>query len=55
MGKHPSAADANGQAGVTSQPGTFDTLPQGVAFQQYDSKYPEQNFGSRVKTNVDSP
>lgn len=44
--------DANGQAVVTSQPGTFDTLPTGVGFQQYESKYPEQNFGPFVKTTV---
>lgn len=37
---------------TTSQPGTFDTLPAGVSFQAFDSKYPEQNFGPFVKTTL---
>lgn len=39
-----------GEAVTVSQPGTFDTLPTGVTFQAYDSKYPETNFGPFVKT-----
>ncbi len=39
----------DGQQIVTSQPGTFDTLPPGVEFSPFDSKYPEQNFGPFVK------
>jgi lambda family phage portal protein len=41
-----------GEAISTTQPGTFDTLPAGVTFQAYDSKYPEQNFGPFVKTTL---
>lgn len=45
-------AAAGGQqpAIMTSQPGTFDTLPEGYDFKPYDSKYPEQNYGPFVKT-----
>lgn len=43
---------STGEAVTVSQPGTFDTLPQGVTFQPYDSKYPEQNFGPFVKTTL---
>lgn len=42
--------DAAGQTITTSQPGTFDTLPHGVDFQAYDSKYPSETFGPFVKT-----
>ena len=42
----------SGQPIVTSQPGTFDTLPAGVSFQPYDSKYPETNFAPFVKTTL---
>jgi lambda family phage portal protein len=42
----------DGQQITTSQPGTFDTLPPGVEFQAFDSKYPEQNFGPFVKTTL---
>ncbi len=41
-----------GQAITASQPGTFDTLPQGVSFQAYDSKYPNEVFGPFVKTTL---
>jgi lambda family phage portal protein len=41
-----------GEQVTVSQPGTFDTLPAGTAFQPYDSKYPEQNFGPFVKTTL---
>lgn len=44
--------DAEGQQVITSQPGTFDTLPAGVGFQAFDSKYPEANFGPFVKTTL---
>lgn len=47
-----SGVSSAGETVVTSQPGTFDTLPVGVSFQQYDSKYPEQNFGPFVKTTL---
>jgi lambda family phage portal protein len=42
----------DGQQITTSQPGTFDTLPPGVEFQAFDSKYPEQNFGPFCKTTL---
>jgi lambda family phage portal protein len=42
----------SGEMVAVSQPGTFDTLPVGVSFQAYDSKYPEQNFGPFVKTTL---
>lgn len=42
----------DGQQITTTQPGTFDTLPPGVEFQAFDSKYPEQNFGPFVKTTL---
>ena len=37
---------------ITTQPGTFDTLPPGVDFTPFDSKYPETNFGPFVKTTL---
>jgi len=42
--------DASGQTITTSQPGTYDTLPQGVEFQAHESKYPSETFGPFVKT-----
>lgn len=42
----------DGQAITVSQPGYYDTLPMGVQFTPYDSKYPEQNFGPFVKTTL---
>jgi lambda family phage portal protein len=39
-----------GQTITTSQPGVYDTLPQGVSFQQHESKYPSETFGPFVKT-----
>jgi lambda family phage portal protein len=42
----------NGQTITVSQPGTFDTLPAGTRFEQYDSKYPSDNFGPFVKTTL---
>lgn len=44
--------DDAGQPITASQPGTFDTLPQGVGFQQFDSKYPNEVFGPFVKTTL---
>jgi len=44
--------DETGKTISPSQPGTFDTLPTGVGFQQFNSKYPEQNFGPFVKTTL---
>lgn len=47
------APDSTGGEAVTvSQPGYYDTLPTGVQFTPYDSKYPEQNFGPFVKTTL---
>ena len=45
----------DGQGGtlvVASQPGTFDTLPKGVTFQPFESKYPNEVFGPFVKTTL---
>ncbi len=39
---------------TTSQPGTFDTLPVGVEFQAFDSKYPNEVFGPFAKTTLQS-
>jgi len=39
-----------GQAIATSQPGTYDTLPDGVSFTPHESKYPNEVFGPFVKT-----
>ncbi len=44
--------DANGQAITVSQPGVYDTLPAGVSFQAYDSRYPNEVFGPFVKTTL---
>ena len=46
------ANDEEGQPITTSQPGTFDTLPPGVQFTPFDSKYPSDNFGPFVKTTL---
>ncbi len=42
----------HGETITTSQPGVFDTLPTGVSFQAYDSKYPNEVFGPFVKTTL---
>lgn len=50
-----SSLQSDGSGGsfvVASQPGTFDTLPQGVTFQQFESKYPHEVFGPFVKTTL---
>lgn len=46
------ATDEEGQPITTSQPGTFDTLPPGVQFTPFESKYPSDNFGPFVKTTL---
>ena len=46
------STDETGQAITTSQPGTFDTLPAGVSFTPFDSKYPSDNFGPFVKVTL---
>ncbi len=46
------STDETGQAISTTQPGTFDTLPAGVSFTPFDSKYPSDNFGPFVKTTL---
>lgn len=51
-GSTPVGGLENGEAIMTSQPGTFDTLPPGVSFQSYDSKYPETNFAPFIKTTL---
>lgn len=40
----------NGARVVTSAPGTWDTLPEGVDVKTVDSKYPNEVFGPFVKT-----
>lgn len=37
---------------LTSQPGTYDTLPTGYDFQPHESKYPNEVFGPFVKTTL---
>lgn len=44
--------DASGETITTSQPGTYDTLPQGVTFTPHESKYPNEVFGPFVKTTL---
>lgn len=46
------AEDETGQQITTTQPGTYDTLPTGVTFQQHESKYPNEVFGPFVKTTL---
>jgi lambda family phage portal protein len=41
-----------GQQISASQPGTFDTLPAGVNFTPFESKYPSDNFGPFVKVTL---
>jgi lambda family phage portal protein len=43
-------ADKQPEPVMTSQPGVFDTLPEGYDFKPYESKYPETNYGPFVKT-----
>lgn len=43
-------ADASGQVISASQPGIYDTLPQGYGFQAHESKYPNEVFGPFAKT-----
>lgn len=44
--------DDTGQPIMTSQPGTYDTLPAGVSFTPHESKYPNEVFGPFVKTTL---
>lgn len=46
------ATDEEGQPISTSQPGTFDTLPPGVNFTPFESRYPSDNFGPFVKVTL---
>ena len=46
------ADDGTGQQITTSQPGTYDTLPEGVGFTPHESKYPNEVFGPFVKTTL---
>lgn len=46
------AVDEEEQPITTSQPGTFDTLPPGVTFTPFESKYPSDNFGPFVKVTL---
>lgn len=43
-------ADASGATITATQPGIYDTLPQGVSFQPHESKYPNEVFGPFAKT-----
>jgi lambda family phage portal protein len=45
-------ADDVGEQITTSQPGTYDTLPEGVSFTPHESKYPNEVFGPFVKTTL---
>lgn len=51
-GMAPIGQADNGQQISTSQPGTYDTLPQGVSFQSHESKYPNEVFGPFAKTTL---
>jgi lambda family phage portal protein len=52
-GSAPPIGAAEGPSGeivTASQPGVYDTLPEGVAFTPHESKYPDTVFGPFVKT-----
>jgi lambda family phage portal protein len=51
-GSTPFGAEEGGEQITVSQPGTYDVLPTGVAFQPHESKYPDTNFGPFVKTQL---
>lgn len=42
----------DGEATTITQPGTFDTLANGVGFQPFQSPYPNEVFGPFVKTTL---
>lgn len=42
--------DDLGNFTTTAEPGTFDVIPQGYTFQQYNPEYPTQNYDSFVKS-----
>ncbi len=44
------AADETGAKIMTSAPGTYDTLPEGVDFKQINSKYPNEVFAPFLKS-----
>lgn len=46
------AEDDSGAMITTTQPGTFDTLPTGVDFKPFESKYPSETFGPFVKVTL---
>lgn len=46
------AVDEEDQPITTSQPGTFDTLPPGVTFTPFESRYPSESFGPFVKVTL---
>lgn len=43
---------ADGNQITTSVPGSFDTLPEGMEFQPFDTKYPNEMFGAFVKSTL---
>ena len=47
VGQHE---EGEANAIMTSQPGTYDTLPPGFDFKPHESKYPDEVFGPFVKT-----
>jgi lambda family phage portal protein len=48
----PLGVDDGGTTTTVSQPGTFDTLANGVSFQPFQSPYPNEVFGPFVKTTL---
>lgn len=50
LGKESDDDDDDGARIVTSAPGTWDTLPEGVDVRTVDSKYPNEVFGPFVKS-----
>lgn len=42
--------DDQGNFTTTAEPGTFDVIPQGYTFEQYNPEYPTQNYDSFVKS-----
>lgn len=51
-GSNPLGLDTHDGDMVISQPGVYDSLPQGTEFVQNNTKYPEAAFGSFVKTTL---
>lgn len=46
--------DAEGNFTTSADAGTFDVIPSGYTFQQYNPEYPTQNFDSFVKSCIRS-